>query len=1238
MALNSRLVFNETYYLAQNPDVKNAIGKVLDAAGTKFTSGLDHFTRAGAAEGRVATPLFNVDAYKANNPDLAEAGITTDAALRAHFYAYGAAEGRIALSTQVFNLDYYKANNQDLVDAGLTDAQIVRHFYEYGAAEGRQATVNFSVAAYKAANSDLAGLSDSVARAHWYTYGAGEGRAFPQLAQSFSVDPAAITVTEGNALTFTVTAALPVTAATSFTFNVTGDTNGGTLGAASATDFVGVTGTVTIAAGSSTGTFTITPTNDNTVEGLEGFKVSLFNSALAVVATSKVVAIQDGVSNQTLTLAATADSLTGGAGNDVFVANVVADNSSGTTLGAGDILTGGDGTDTLQVSVSGAATGAVSVTAVTLSGIENIVVDNFETSNNDNTFDLSLATGVTSIALRSSVATGDTAFTGVRALAAASMSNGSGDLSITYTSDVATSSTQTLALSGVTGGTFTATRAGTLAITSNGTSTNTVTVGGTAQSTVTATGTAGLTLGTVPSGVTKLDASALTGALSATFDVGTPDITVTGGAGNDVITISNASSIGTKDSLNGGAGTNTLAIATNLSTDAKTQVSNFQTLRLTATGTYDVDRLVGATSYDIRGSAGSTTLQGLVSGASVRVGADVGAANATTLTVTNATAVSSTADVLNISLQNGTSNTSLNAGTIAAAGVETINLTSSSGTGTNTVAAFTGSTGLTKLTATGSSALTLTSTGALAISTIDASAMTGGLTITTNASTASGVMTVTGGSGNDNLAGRSGRDSIVSGAGNDTITGGGGNDFLSGGDGNDDITGGANDDTIVGGAGNDTVTSGAGTDSVDAGEGDDTVTISTTNDFASTDTIIGGAGNDTLNFTQAGTVDLTAPLLLSNVSGFEVINLGAGGAQTLTINDAVITNNTVTITSSTAQAHTITATGVLSSNSTVNFTDTAGGDQTYSVGNGKDNVSLGAGADTVTISTVGYLTSNDSLAGGAGADTLFFTDAAGLSHLNMTTAGHALTNATGFETISINSTNNAAGDYRFTLSDAFVAGNANSTTSQFTVSRDSLDTGGTTRVDGSAVSSSYKLILTGAGGADTLVGGAGDDTITGGGGNDTITLGTGSDVFVVTGSSQSNNGTDSITDFNFGTSTTTVDQLQFDLTSTTKVFGTASGGITAAAGTEILVLNTTTYTDASGAQAAARTAFGANDNAAEAIVIWQDTLGNLFVSTYADATADATANGTLQTQMIQLVGLSLNANGGQIDAGDFSII
>eukprot|EP01092_Planopodium_desertum_P012833 TRINITY_DN6084_c0_g2_i1.p1 TRINITY_DN6084_c0_g2~~TRINITY_DN6084_c0_g2_i1.p1 ORF type:complete len:335 (+),score=131.39 TRINITY_DN6084_c0_g2_i1:228-1232(+) len=321
MALNSRLVFNEAYYLAQNTDVKNAIGKVLDAAGTIFTSGLDHFTRAGAAEGRVATPLFNVEAYKANNPDLADSGITTDAQLRAHFYAYGAAEGRNALSSTVFNLDYYKAQNQDLVDAGLSDAQIVRHFYEYGAAEGRVATVNFSVANYKAANADLAGLSDAVARAHWYLWGAGEGRAFPQLAQSFAITAPAVTVTEGTGLVFTVTSALPVTVDTVFTYNITGDTKGGALGAASATDFGSVTGTVTIPAGSSTGTFTVTPSADGTNEGLEGFKVTLFDSGLNSILTSSVIAIVDAApppSSLTFTLTTASDLFTGGVVNDVF--------------------------------------------------------------------------------------------------------------------------------------------------------------------------------------------------------------------------------------------------------------------------------------------------------------------------------------------------------------------------------------------------------------------------------------------------------------------------------------------------------------------------------------------------------------------------------------------------------------------------------------------------------------------------------------------------------------------------------------------------------------------------------------------------------------------------------------------------------------------------------------------------------------------------------------------------------
>lgn len=134
------------------------------------------------------------------------------------------------------------------------------------------------------------------------------------------------------------------------------------------------------------------------------------------------------------------------------------------------------------------------------------------------------------------------------------------------------------------------------------------------------------------------------------------------------------------------------------------------------------------------------------------------------------------------------------------------------------------------------------------------------------------------------------------------------------------------------------------------------------------------------------------------------------------------------------------------------------------------------------------------------------------------------------------------------------------------------------------------------------------------------------------------NGLDSITDFNFGTATTATDLIRIDLTSTTKVFGNASAVITVAAGTEILVLNTTAYADSSAAQSAARTLFGSNDNAAEAVVIWQDTLGNLNLSLYADASADATANGTLTNAMVKFVGLNLSSVGSLIGSGDFDIV
>jgi Ca2+-binding RTX toxin-like protein len=358
---------------------------------------------------------------------------------------------------------------------------------------------------------------------------------------------------------------------------------------------------------------------------------------------------------------------------------------------------------------------------------------------------------------------------------------------------------------------------------------------------------------------------------------------------------------------------------------------------------------------------------------------------------------------------------------------------------------------------------------------------------------------------------------------------------------------------------------------------------------------------------------------------------GFDGADTVTINDAVINAGSITLefAAGTTGANTVNAAGVLSSNSTVNFTDLAGLATTYSVGNGKDVVSLSDGNDAITVTNNAFLGANDVLDGGTGTDTATLT-----STTTTTFTAAQLGTLQNVEVLQI--TSGGGGNYTMTLTDDIVDNNV-AAGNTFTVQRTAADTG-TLKVTGTSVTSGFALALLGAAGVDTLLGGAGADTITGRAGNDTLTGGSGNDIFVVTGLTQGANGSDSITDFDFGTSSTAVDNVQLDLTSTTKVFGRVSTGITAASGTEIFVLDTVAYATSDDAQTAVRTAFGNNDNAAEAIIIWQDSLGNLNLSTYSDTSADATANGTLQTSMIKFVGVSISSVGSIIDSSDFTLV
>lgn len=389
-------------------------------------------------------------------------------------------------------------------------------------------------------------------------------------------------------------------------------------------------------------------------------------------------------------------------------------------------------------------------------------------------------------------------------------------------------------------------------------------------------------------------------------------------------------------------------------------------------------------------------------------------------------------------------------------------------------------------------------------------------------------------------------------------------------------------------------------------------------------TAVGGGGTDTVRFTDQAALTATTALYLT---GFEVIALADDNDGALDTFDASMmagiqsfvlgadsTGDGYSVTNlSAAQAGAITISGAQTVAPTLALANAAGGTDVVSItvndGLAAMNTLSVANLNIASVETVNLaLTDNLTLSSITGLTGFTKLAVTGAGALNLTTGALAVNPATTID--------------------------ASAATGTVTINA-SAATGNGLTLKGSATQANT---LTGTTQADTIVGGGGVDILTGRGGNDTLTGGNGADIFVVTNLTQASNGTDSYTDFNFGTATTAVDQIRVDVTSTTIRFGTASGGITAASGTEILVLDVNTYANASAAQAAARLLFGDNDNAAEAIVIWQLDGGDLQLSTYSDFSADATANGTLQTQMVTFVGLTLANAASLINAGDFNLI
>ncbi|MBD1938670.1 cadherin-like domain-containing protein [Microcoleus sp. FACHB-68] len=146
------LFFNEETYLAENPDVAYAVAQ------GSYVSGLEHFLQFGLFEGRDSRfLLFDERFYLANNPDVQEA--VDKGVYRSgfeHYERYGQAEGRNP--SNLFDEKFYLAENADVAEA--VAAGIYRsgfeHFVEHGLFEGRNPSALFDSRRYLAENPDVA--------------------------------------------------------------------------------------------------------------------------------------------------------------------------------------------------------------------------------------------------------------------------------------------------------------------------------------------------------------------------------------------------------------------------------------------------------------------------------------------------------------------------------------------------------------------------------------------------------------------------------------------------------------------------------------------------------------------------------------------------------------------------------------------------------------------------------------------------------------------------------------------------------------------------------------------------------------------------------------------------------------------------------------------------------------------------------------------------------------------------
>jgi hypothetical protein len=498
----------------------------------------------------------------------------------------------------------------------------------------------------------------------------------------------------------------------------------------------------------------------------------------------------------TLTLTAGPDNLTGGAG--VTTINALTEGH----LEAGDVIAGGAGADTLIIRDYDSSAGSFAS-----SSVETINI-NFATT--AMTLDLSDVTDLTSVIVDSSVADANLAeVESGHALTLANIGATATSVDVTFTDDefVGTADSYSLTLDDVD-------QSLTLSLDTFGTSvegieTLNIDVGSTKNSAVITLDTEGANAETVVItgsaqasfiGFTSGTINAADATGNLTVELAAEETTVTMGSGNDTIDV--GTTLTYEDTINGGAGTNTLKVTTggtialsSASTGQVANVSNITTIRfddeITADTTIDMSKISGLLNVDFDdfadGGDDQLVVSNLLDGATVTVDGSAGtAADANSDLELNFAANSANNDVT-LALEG------LTMGILANTDGYLDDVTITSATATNLISVISGFTAK-SITATGAAALDVNGSAlSTATTTFDASAMTADVDVTASATGT----TISTGSGADNILGGAGADIISAGAGIDDIDGAAGNNTLTGGTGADVFMLGGGTDTVT---------------------------------------------------------------------------------------------------------------------------------------------------------------------------------------------------------------------------------------------------------------------------------------------------------------------------------------------------------------------------------------------------------------------------------------------------------